>query len=332
MTNALVKLPTPPARIAGIVPTTHEEAASLVESMFSADMVPNSYEVKVGGVVDEKKTMARMMIGVLKGLEIGLPPVTALSTICVVNNRPCLWGDGAVALVQQRGLVERVDATYEGKPGTDEYTSVYRIWRRGQDTPYEGRFSIGQAKRARLLGKMGPWQSYPERMLFNRARAFALRDGFSDCLMGVGIAEEVADIPAQDTGEKLDVSFLDDGPAEPQAITHQLAEADEGTFDAEEVPEAASEPENDPEGNEERAPSLLVKVPLKEDGSGTDWHGWVDAVREAVANAPSPEWLDAFLIANETPLKNLEYTGEAGVKTAANIRAGIEQAKQQMAA
>lgn len=331
MTNAVVKLPTPPANIAGIIPETIEECASLVESMFNADMVPNSYEVKVGGRVDEKKTMARMLIGVLKGREIGFGPVTALSTICVVNNRPCLWGDGAVALVQQRGLVEKVETFYEGKLGQDDYTSVYRIWRKGQDKPYEGRFSIGQAKRARLWGKMGPWQSYPERMLFNRARAFALRDGFSDCLMGVGIAEEVADIPVQDTGEKLDVSFLDDGPAEPQAITHQPQEADEGTFDAEEVPEAASEPENEAEGNE-RPPSLLVKVPLKEDGSGTDWHAWVDAVREAVANAPSPEWLDAFLIANETPLKNLAYTGEAGAKTAANIRAGIEQAKQKMAA
>ena len=325
MTNAVVKLPTPPARIAGIVPTTHEEASSLVESMFRADMVPNSYEVKVGGRVDEKKTMARMMIGMLKGLEIGLPPVTALSTICVVNNRPCLWGDGAVALVQQRGLVDKVETFYEGEPGQDDYTSVYRIWRKGQDKPYEGRFSIAQAKRARLLGKIGPWQSYPERMLFNRARAFALRDGFSDCLMGVGIAEEVADIPVQDTGEKLDMSFLDDNPEAP-AITHQPEETDEGTFDSEEVPEAASEPEN------ERAPSLMVKVPVKDDESGPDWHAWVAAVREAVASAPHADWLDAFLIANESPLNNLASSGEGGAKTAANIRAGIEQAKQRLAA
>jgi hypothetical protein len=38
-----------------------------------------------------------------------------------------------------------------------------------------------------------PWLMFPKRMLFNRARAFALRDGFADGLQGLSIAEEVLD-------------------------------------------------------------------------------------------------------------------------------------------
>ena len=39
-----------------------------------------------------------------------------------------------------------------------------------------------------------PWIEHPDRMLFNRARAFVLRDGFADALMGLGIVEEMRDL------------------------------------------------------------------------------------------------------------------------------------------
>ena len=49
-------------------------------------------------------------------------------------------------------------------------------------------------------------------MLMARARAYALRDGFADCLMGLAIREEIEDLPAEAPG-KTDTSFLDDAPA-----------------------------------------------------------------------------------------------------------------------
>ena len=43
--------------------------------------------------------------------------------------------------------------------------------------------------------KQGPWQQSPKRMKQLRARAFALRDVFTDLLRGMHMAEESADIP-----------------------------------------------------------------------------------------------------------------------------------------
>ncbi|MFX6330765.1 transcriptional regulator, partial [Acinetobacter baumannii] len=58
-------------------------------------------------------------------------------------------------------------------------------------------FGDAEAKTAGLLNKSGPWTQYPKRMKKMRARAFALRDKFSDVLKGIPIAEEVMDIPTE---------------------------------------------------------------------------------------------------------------------------------------
>src|SRR5438067_3924431 len=68
--------------------------------------------------------------------------------------------------------------------------------------------------RAHLWGnaKQRVWIEYPKRMLMARTRAYALRDGFADCLMGLSIREEIEDVPAEPPA-RTDTSFLDDAPA-----------------------------------------------------------------------------------------------------------------------
>jgi hypothetical protein len=80
---------------------------------------------------------------------------------------------------------------FTGKPYDDDYTAHCRVGRRGRKDPVVRSFSIAQAKRARLLGKDSPWQTFPDRMLQMRARSFALRDTFPDVLRGVLAAEEL---------------------------------------------------------------------------------------------------------------------------------------------
>lgn len=213
-------------KLMGIIPQDLDEAWRLVEAMYAAGMTPNSYEVEQviprtdgnGRTVDVKQvdpqaTKARLMIGVMKGMEIGLPPVTALSTICIINNKPCLWGDGAVALVQSSGKIEYIKTHYTGDDETkDDFTAHYIVKRKDQDEPLERTFSMGDAKKARLLGKKGPWAyGYAKRMCMMRAQAWALRDACSDVLMGIGIAEEVRDHEnIQEKREDTNLSSLDD--------------------------------------------------------------------------------------------------------------------------
>lgn len=124
------------------------------------------------------------------GAEIGLGPMQALQSIAVVNGRPTVWGDAALALVRSSLVCESVDEGVEGKG--DDRVGFCTVARRGEK-PQTRTFSVADAKRAGLWGKTGPWTQYPERMLQLRARGFALRDAFPDVLRGLITREEAAD-------------------------------------------------------------------------------------------------------------------------------------------
>lgn len=128
-------------------------------------------------------------VAIMHGLEVGLTPLMALQRIAVINGRPSIWGDGAMGLVRASGLCEFVDEKLVGDG--DTLAATCRVKRKGEKEAIERSFSVGDARRANLWGKAGPWQQYPKRMLQMRARAFALRDLFADVLGGLYIAEEL---------------------------------------------------------------------------------------------------------------------------------------------
>lgn len=131
-------------------------------------------------------------VAVLHGQTLGLSPMQAVQSIAVINGRPSLWGDACIGMVLASGQVEDMKHVYEGEG--DKRACVFTIKRKGVATAIEGRFSVADAKRAGLWGKKGPWEAYPDRMLYNRARAYALRDAFADILRGVAVAEEAQDL------------------------------------------------------------------------------------------------------------------------------------------
>ena len=199
-----------------IIPRNIEEVARIAKAVIVAGLAPDSYSK---GSRDDETTASKIMIGIMKGAEIGLAPLTALANIAIINGRACLWGDGAVGLVQASGRVKNWSETYEGDPTKDEYTAVCKIWRHGQDEPYVGRFSVGDARRARLLTK-GPWVEYMARMLMWRARSYAMRTGFADCLSGLSIAEEAQDLPV--VPGPVNTSFLSNDAEETVSTTTAL--------------------------------------------------------------------------------------------------------------
>lgn len=256
----------PTATVSGvtaIIPRNIGEVLEMARVVIRAGLAPASYEVRPTSSRPEdvqkaeEETRSRIVIGIMKGAEVGFPPITALSTIAIINNRACIWGDGAVALVQSRGVLDKIEEVWEGAVGaskgdpipndfSDDYACVFKIWRKGQPNPYVGRFSVRDAKRAHLWGRKQPWQQYPKRMLLARARAFALRDGFADCLMGLAIAEEIQDLPVE--AVKVNTSFLDDAPALPApAEVLPLEVALPGTLSAETVATLAETPPVDDE-------------------------------------------------------------------------------------
>lgn len=167
-------------KVSAIIPQSMEDAYRLAKAVCLAGMTPKGME-----------TPEKCMIAIMRGMEVGLTPFQALDKIAVVNGRPTIWGDGAMALVRGSGLCEGIRETIEGEG--DAAVATCRAKRRGEADPIVGVFSAADAKKAGLWGKQGPWQQFPKRMLQMRARAFCLRDGFADVLGGLYLKEEIED-------------------------------------------------------------------------------------------------------------------------------------------
>jgi hypothetical protein len=141
---------------------------------------------------DYKDKPENCFIAMQMGAEVGLPPMAALQNIAVINGRPSIWGDSALAIVMVHPAFESINEYFEGTG--DNKTGVCEIKRRGHAL-HTVKFSVADAKTAGLWKKAGPWTNYPDRMLQMRPRGFALRDKFPDALRGLSIAEEAMDIP-----------------------------------------------------------------------------------------------------------------------------------------
>ena len=170
----------------GFAPATMSEAIEFSRMLAESSMVPKAYQNKPQDI----------MVCVQWGYEIGLAPMQALQNIAVINGKPSVYGDAAMALVQASPVCEGVEEYMEGE-GTPNPVAVCVAHRKGRK-PVTAKFSVEDAKRAGLWGKQGPWQAYPKRMLAMRARGFALRDAFPDVLKGLITAEEAQDYPAED--------------------------------------------------------------------------------------------------------------------------------------
>lgn len=136
---------------------------------------------------------ASCVLAIQAGAEIGLSPMQALQSIAVVNGRPSIFGDAALAVVKASPVCEYVTETIEGDGESMVATCTAK--RKGYPEATVVRFTVADAKKAGLWGKTGPWSQYPRRMLQMRARGFALRDAFPDALRGMITAEEVQDYP-----------------------------------------------------------------------------------------------------------------------------------------
>jgi hypothetical protein len=231
--RALVPL-TAQGEVMAIMPTTIEEAARYANGLCLSGIVPDAF--REGGKRDGLPNQPLVMMGILKSMELGVPPQTGLAGLLPLNGRFAVWGDLAAALVHRTGEVAKqqhielgIGAFDPGAPigdWPDAYGIRFMIWRKGQEDPYIGEFTVRDAKRAGLWNNVRkqPWIQYPKRMLYNRARAFALRDGFADGLHGLTIAEEVMDYappPPAERGPSRRLSALIDETPEREEADEQ---------------------------------------------------------------------------------------------------------------
>ena len=170
-----------------------ERAEYWAKKLAGSDLVPKDF----------KNNPANCFIAIQWGKDLGLAPLQATQNIAVINGRPALWGDAVPALVIASKQCEYINMTFENQ------TAICKVKRVNQPE-HISTFSMQQAKVAGLLEKQGPWKQYPDRMLKNRARAFALRDVFPDILKGLYTAEELIDSLPIDMGNADVVSPINE--------------------------------------------------------------------------------------------------------------------------
>lgn len=173
----------------GVQPANVQQMHRLATAYFKAGMVPKSY-----------KTPEQVFAGMQFAAELGLPMLSGIRQIAIVNGQPSLWGDLPLALVRASGQLEFINEflvtsdyktiSFENKNlDAVAWASVCRVKRKGFDDIIERVFSMDDAKKAGLLSRDNVWQTYPRRMLQMKSRSQALKDTFPDILMGAAIAE-----------------------------------------------------------------------------------------------------------------------------------------------
>ena len=178
----------------GLVLHDLESMQRFATMVLTSELAPSQYKKGT-----QAQQIANVCVALQYGLELGLSPMQALQGVAVINGKPTVYGDALLGLCYASGLVEEFAVDVQGTG--DARGAVCTVKRQGVENKIVRAFTIGDAKKAKLWGRPGPWTQYPERMLEHRARGFALRDAFADKLRGVITTEEARDIPTEEPRE-----------------------------------------------------------------------------------------------------------------------------------
>lgn len=147
-------------------------------------------------------TQAKVLTAMQFARELGLPPLSAMRQIAVVEGTPSLFGDLPLSLCYRSGQLEWIREylldEQEQQICLANKNLKAKVWgavcvvkRRNDLELVEAVFSLDDARNAGLFpaGPKAAWTKYPKRMLRYRARSMALKDKMPDCLNGIAIAE-----------------------------------------------------------------------------------------------------------------------------------------------
>lgn len=174
-------------------------------------------------------TPEKAVIIMLKGRELGIPPMQAFSSIAVVNGKPTMSAELMLSMI------------YRNIPGAivdfkETTATVCRIKaKRPQGSATEFSFTMEDAKRANLTGK-GPWVTYPAAMLRARCISAMARAMFPDALSGVVYTPEELGAEIDDEGDVITV------PPSPPAEEPKAVEKPNPRFTREVGPAVHADP------------------------------------------------------------------------------------------
>lgn len=163
-----------------------EASLKYADALARSQLLPDAYKGKP----------ANILVAVEHGRSLGLPPMTAINGINVINGKPTMSAD------LMAGVVRRAGHTLRVRENSPESVTAMLIRRDDPDYTFEVTWDRARATQAGLWGGRGGWSKYPSQMLRARAITEVCRQGANDCLNGIVY-----------TPEELgaNVTFTDDG-------------------------------------------------------------------------------------------------------------------------
>jgi hypothetical protein len=196
------------------------------EALAGARLLPGPY----------RRSPADVLLAVEYAAALGLAPVTALTSIHVVDGRPTMSAELMRALVARAGHVFRIVES------TADRCVVEVARRESPDERTRFAWTLDDAHRAGLLPARDSsgWVRYPASMLLARATSAACRAVFADVLAGVSYTpDELGPVPgasdADDAAAVVVVGELVDRHSDPEPVDAELVEPDHGPEPAPDV-------------------------------------------------------------------------------------------------
>lgn len=218
----------PGAKPQAIIPRNFVEAQQLCQALAASSLVPKAYRTATGAV--------DMLLVVMTGSELGIPPMAALRLFTTWDGVPRLMAEGIRAVMMMSPNIEYFEmATCDDKHAT-------WIGRRRGRPEKSITWTMERAKRAGLTGKEN-WSKYQEAMLNARASMDLGRILAPDIISGMRSLEEAQDgdfIEAHATERKTEFSA-------PQAVAVVAVNSSDHRIAAAAPPQAIA-PQGPPPG------------------------------------------------------------------------------------
>lgn len=163
--------------------------------------------IPTGFLPESIKTPGQAAAIILKGQELGIPPLYALNNISIVKGKQVCQAELMLSLIYR----DQGDQALKILESNDRICRV-RYKRRGGDAG-EMAFTIEEANQAGLVTRNPVYKQYPAAMLRARAISAAARVAFSDSIAGMYTPDEMgARVVVNEQGEVVLDDDQDDEP------------------------------------------------------------------------------------------------------------------------
>lgn len=222
---------------------------ALVESNKQVTIFPNDADwkkmiessemlVQSGMLPKDINSRGKAMAIMMKGHELGIPPMQAFSQISVIQGKPTISPELMLALIMRRFPETVIDYEQLDNEG------CVMIVTRAPSKPQKFSFTMQDAINARLTNKDN-WKKYARAMLRSRCVAEMARSIFPDVIMGASYTAEELNVNTDENCQPIDVTPANNNPpanAQPAATAETINAEFEKSEDPDETPKDDGEP------------------------------------------------------------------------------------------